>query len=477
MQITGSSLLKAKKDVLKELVAQLSKEFQYVSVLATDSKGKTFMVRRGVVHAGDSPMCTECGYVVRVYNGLGYSEYSFDSIENMSEVLQKIREVAKNDLEELKKANISALQYPVIKEDEVTKTFFADINKPIGDLNSQQKLAIMTDIMDSAFAYNKDLIDFVVNYEEVEVSKMFISTKKDLEQSYVYSVGYLIPYIKQGEAVKYSLKSFSALYASELLDDMRRNVKKACDNVAELLKVEPIEAGVYDIICSPEVTGLIAHEAFGHGVEMDMFVKNRAKAKDYIGKPVASKVTDMHDGASAAKQVSSYLFDDEGTLAGDTCIIKEGILKTGMCDLLSSMQLGIAPTGNGKRESFERKAYTRMTNTFFSSGNATLEEMIKSVKKGYLLEGYFSGMEDPKNWGIQCAVEKGREIIDGKLTGKIVGPIFLTGYVPTLLSSISMISCEGDFSLCGGGYCGKGYKEYVRVSMGGSYIKAEGRLG
>ena len=75
---------------------------------------------------------------------------------------------------------------------------------------------------------------------------------------------------------------------------MMANVEKACDNVAEILKAEPIVAGTYDIICSPEVTGLIAHEAFGHGVEMDMFVKNRAKAREYIGKPVASAITEMH---------------------------------------------------------------------------------------------------------------------------------------------------------------------------------------
>ncbi len=477
MQVVISKLLKEKKEKAKQLVETLSKEFAYVSVLATDSKGTAFAVRKKSIFVADSFLCTECGYVVRVHNGIGYSEYSFNSLDDVEAVIKKMREVAKEDVEILKKAGIKEIEYPVIEEDSVEKSFFAEIGQSLDAMNAQQKIEKMTQIMQKAFEYNKNLIDFVVNYEEVQVSKIFLSTKKDLEQSYVYSIGYLIPYLKEGGAVKYSVKSFSKLSGAELLDDMMANVEKACDNVAEILKAEPIVAGTYDIICSPEVTGLIAHEAFGHGVEMDMFVKNRAKAREYIGKPVASAITEMHDGANAASQVSSYLFDDEGTLAGDTCIIKDGILQTGMCDILSALSLGIKPTGNGKRESFERKAYTRMTNTFFSYGNATLDEMIASIKKGYLLEGYFSGMEDPKNWGIQCAVEKGREIIDGKLTGKIVGPIFLTGYVPTLLSSISMISKEKDFSLCGGGYCGKGYKEFVRVSMGGSYIKAVGRLG
>lgn len=477
MQVEMSKLLKEKKPLLKELVNDLSKEFKYVSILATDSKGKTFSVQKKSVGISDSHMCTECGYVIRVYNGIGYSEYSFDFIESIESVRTKIIEIAKEDVKVLKNAGITLLDYPVIEEESVEKTFFAQVPTSLDSINAKQKIELMTEIMQKGLSYDKRIINFVVNYEEVQVSKMFLSTKKDLEQSYVYSVGYLIPYLKEGNVVKYSLKGFSHLSGAELLDNMMKMAEKACDNVSDIFKAKPVTPGTYDIICSPEVTGLIAHEAFGHGVEMDMFVKERAKAKDYIGKSVASKVTEMHDGASAAKQVSSYLFDDEGTLAQDTCIIKEGILQTGMCDLLASMQLGIKPTGNGKRESFERKVYTRMTNTFFSCGNATLDEMIKSVKKGYLLEGYFSGMEDPKNWGIQCAVEKGREIIDGKLTGNIVGPIFLTGYVPTLLSSISMVSNEGDFSLCGTGYCGKGYKEYVRVSMGGSYVKAVGRLG
>lgn len=208
---------------------------------------------------------------------------------------------------------------------------------------------------------------------------------------------------------------------------------------------------------------------------MDMFVKNRAKAPQYIDKPVASSLVNMHDGATSAKHVSSYLFDDEGVIGKDTTIIENGILKRGISDTLSALRLGTEPTGNGKRTSFERKAYTRMTNTFFTAGNDTVEDMISSIKKGYLLECPSSGMEDPKNWGIQCMISYGKEIIDGKLTGNIVSPVVLTGYVPDLLKSISMVS--GDVEIEGTGACGKGYKEWVKVSSGGPYIKAKVRMG
>ena len=241
-----------------------------------------------------------------------------------------------------------------------------------------------------------------------------------------------------------------------------------------MLTADRVVPGEYDIICDPDFTGLIAHEAFGHGAEMDMYVKERAKGKEYQDKRVASDKIIMHDGATAFDEVSSYLFDDEGNLGRDTVIIDKGILRHGMCDELSAILLGQESTGNGKRESFKRKAYTRMTNTFFEEGEDSVEDMIKSVDKGYLLEGFSSGMEDPKNWGIQCVAMKGREIIDGKLTGKIVSPVYLTGYVPDLLQSITQVS--NGLVLSGGGYCGKGWKEWVKTSTGGSYIKAKGIL-
>jgi TldD protein len=96
------------------------------------------------------------------------------------------------------------------------------------------------------------------------------------------------------------------------------------------------------------------------------------------------------------------------------------------------------------------------------------------LQYGFLLESYDSGMEDPKNWGIQCVISRGREIKNGKFTGKVFAPIMMTGYVPDLLKSMSMVSKGA--KLFGSGYCGKGWKEFVKTSIGGPYIKARGKL-
>jgi TldD protein len=274
---------------------------------------------------------------------------------------------------------------------------------------------------------------------------------------------------------KENYQPFSGLLGLEILDSMLPEAGRVAKETVELLGAGKLIPGEYEVIADPDITGLIAHEAFGHGVEMDMFVKGRALAPDYMGKPVASPIVTMYDGAEGQDQCGSFLFDDEGTLGTRTLIIRDGILVAGISDLQSAMSLGTKPTGNGRRQAFDHKAYARMTNTYIQPGKSTVEEMIASIKNGYLLEKMNSGMEDPKNWGIQLVLTVGREIKDGKLTGTIVSPVVCSGYVPTMLSDISMVS--GDFKLGGSGACGKGYKEFAKVSAGGPYIKTKMRLG
>ncbi|NIA23118.1 MAG: hypothetical protein GWP03_03015 [Proteobacteria bacterium] len=259
---------------------------------------------------------------------------------------------------------------------------------------------------------------------------------------------------------------------ADLPDDM---VDNTIADAIKLLNAGQINSGFYDIVASPEVAGLIAHEAFGHGMEMDMFLKERAMGAHYLGQQIASPLVTMYDSATEQGESGSFFFDDEGMPATSTKIIDKGILVRGMTDLNAAMRLNVERSSNGRRESYKRKPYARMTNTFFAPGESTKEEMIKSVDDGiYLIKGG-SGMEDPKNWGIQIECLIGEEIKNGELTGKIFSPIFITGYVPDLLKSISMVG--NDLEISGLGYCGKGHKEWVKVSSGGPHIKFKTRLG
>ena len=462
---------------LRKLVDLLSEKYEYVSILSTDSKGLVVRISQHSKSVGNSTMMTERGTVVRVMKDGLYGEYAMDRFDpaDPESAAARMEEELDAQLALLAKCG-SETYFTGILPDEPLELFIEKDTEILPEEASIPEIVdMLTEISDSAMAMSDEMLDCSTSAQSTHVCKLFLTKNRYLRQSYVYSEGNVVPIVAREGRNRFGFRAVSGLGGPELFEGLRDKVKLAAADALEMLDADRIEPGEYEIITSPDVTGLIAHEAFGHGVEMDMFVKGRALGADYIGKRVGSGLVTMHEGALCADNVTSFAFDDEGTPAGDVTEIENGILKTGICDALSALRLGVNPTGNGKRQNFEHKVYTRMTNTIFDSGSDTLEDMIASVKYGYLLEGMESGMEDPKHWGIQCVLQIGREIRDGRLTGKIVSPVIMTGYVPDLLGNITMAS--GDREVFGSGGCGKGHKEWVKVSDGGPYLKTKGRLG
>lgn len=476
MKVKSSSYLQQVKPILKELLESLLVKYRYVSILASDSKSMIYSVsKRGTVVSEDS-LLSGRGFVAKIYDGTSYGEYSFNAItkELLPEILKKIED-SLIPLKENLPEGIEVIPYDELKDEALSFHEGTEYQESLTDMGSEKVIAQLTALSEEGRNYNSSILDCSAGLRFQEYHKLFLSRGKDMEQDVLWTTGSLMVMVSKGEEIKYYFNGYSNLGGSEILKAMKEGLKETADSALTLLDSTPITPGEYECICTPEVTGMIVHEAFGHGVEMDMFVKKRALAEKYIGEYVASPLITMHDGGTAAKETATYFFDDEGIPAKDTVIIEKGILKRGISDSQSAMYLGTEPTGNGRRQSYERKAYTRMTNTFFEEGQDKVEDMIASIEYGFLLDNPSSGMEDPKNWGIQCMVNVAKEIKDGKLTGRIFSPIVLTGYVPDLLKSITMVSEKK--ALGGGGFCGKGYKEWVKVSDGGPYIKAKIRLG
>ena len=461
-----SRYLSNNRDGLKKLVKELRKHFAYVSVLGTDIKGMGYRVERDTSAISETDD-TERGFVVKMSNGQAFFEYSFDNLPSdiasfANEIVSKVK---------LPKLNEGEVATIAVDDEPLVKDFIRE--NDIDQFSNEEIMKQLTIIKDQFFAKDPHFVSCFCGLSTLTVSKIFISENRELTQNYGWVNGYIVGFYSDERMISVR-EGHDSNYVKEVLEVLPTRLDALLNKAQHLVKAKPVTPGVYDIITAPSITGLIAHEAFGHGVEMDQFVKDRAIGQQYIGKYVASPLVNMHDGASATSAIASYFFDDDGVLAHDTLVIKNGILQTGICDLVSSRELKTNPTGNGRRESFRNKAYTRMTNTFFEKGKDKLEDMIKSVKHGYMLFETNNGMEDPKNWAIQCVAEYGIEIIDGKLTDNYVSPVVMSGYVPDLLKSISMIS--DDFKIDSGGFCGKGYKEWVRVSDGGPALKARVKL-
>lgn len=467
-------MLDEKIPALKKLVKELREKYEYASVLAVQDDSRSWRIGRSGINIQSGGRMGGNGYVIRVFDKIGCAEYSLNefSEEKIPDVL-KILEDRLAAQEQNMPACVSPLPTPIPADDPASLKKATAYRIDPRELGDQAILEKMKNAREKGLA-TEGILDVIVNASYRVCRKVFISEHRELDQTLMWTNGAVVALAARGEEIKDAYMPLSCLGGAEALDGLEDAVSQVTKVALELLSSEPIPPGEYECVCSPEVTGMIVHEAFGHGVEMDMFVKDRALARQYMNDFVASPLVTMHDG-SAVSEAATFFFDDEGTLTGDTVVIDKGALKKGFCDALSAARLGVQPTGNGRRESYERKAYTRMTNTYFEAGGSTPEAMIASISHGFLLEMPSSGMEDPKNWGIQAMVSIAREIVDGKLTGKIYSPIVLTGYVPDLLKSVSMMS--GKVELSGSGACGKGHKEWVKVSDGGPYMKARIRLG
>ena len=462
---------------IRELISILSGGFDYVSVLATDSKGFSIHISKHSRSISGETMTTERGIVVRAAKGSRWCEYSLNEFDpaDVKKTAEEILETWRLQQELLDEADVQPYPTDSLADEPAEVYYEAETGKLPEETDLQGITEKLTALCEDTVNQREHIVDCFISADSTHISKLFMTAQKDMRQSYVYSEASVFAVASRDDNNQSVYDGISGKCGPELFDELEPCVKKVADWAEELLDAERMIPGEYEVIAAPDISGLIAHEAFGHGVEMDMFVKDRALGKEYIGKRVGSDLVTMHEGALCAENVTSYCFDDEGTPAGDVVEIRNGILETGICDQLSALRLHTVPTGNGKRENFEHKVYTRMTNTVFEGGHDKLEDMIASIKYGFLLEGVESGMEDPKHWGIQCIVKSGREIRDGKLTGKIFAPVIMTGYVPDLLGGISMATEEVEVFGCGG--CGKGYKEWVKVADGGPYLKTKARLG
>lgn len=461
--------LTSREQSCKQLVELLGKRFAYVSILGSDVTTKSVVVNKHTSRV-ETDTDSDKGFTVKMTNGRAFFEYSVDDIsgdiEALADSILKQTDVA----ESLKEDMIHSCP---IADEPLVKSFERKCD--FADFDDKHLLDACTVIKDTILSKSENIANASVIIRTLDVNKTFISKNRTLEQAYTWVNGILVANYREGDKVVSVREGECSHLLGEVLEKLPKKADILVKKAQKLVGAKPITPGVYDVITDPSVTGLLAHEAFGHGVEMDMFVKDRALAKNYMGKYVASPICNMHDGACATLSVASYFFDDDGVLAHDTQIIKDGILVSGISDLISASQLGTVPTGNGRRQDHTRKAYSRMTNTFFEKGTDKLEDMIASIKHGYMIFETNNGMEDPKNWAIQCVAEYGIEIVDGKLTDNYVSPVVMSGYVPDVLKSISMIS--DDFVVEGAGMCGKGHKEWVRVSDGGPALKLRVKLG
>ena len=248
-------------------------------------------------------------------------------------------------------------------------------------------------------------------------------------------------------------------------------VERALAKASTNLESIPAPAGEMEVVLGPGWPAVLLHEAVGHGLEGDFNRKGTSVYSGRVGEQVAAKGVTVVDDGTIENRRGSLSFDDEGTPTQRNVLIEDGILKGYMQDRQNARLMGVAATGNGRRESYDAGIMPRMTNTVMEAGQDDPEEMVKSIRKGIWAVDFGGGQVDitSGNFVFQCTeaylVEE----------GKVVAPVknaTLIGHGPTALSKVEMIG--NDFAMDDGvGTCGKA-GQTVPVGVGQPSLKVGG---
>jgi TldD protein len=235
-----------------------------------------------------------------------------------------------------------------------------------------------------------------------------------------------------------------------------------------MLDAREAPAGPMEVVLGPGESGILLHEAVGHGLEADF---NRKKTSNYsgqMGKQVASPLCTVVDDATITSARGSINVDDEGVAGGRNVLIENGILVGYMQDKISARHFGTKPTGNGRRESFRHPPLPRMTNTLMLAGPDAPEDIIKSVARGVYAKRFSGGQVNISNGDFVFALTESYLIEDGKLTVPLRG-VNLIGNGPDVLRKVTMVG--HDFELSDGTWtCGKDGQS-VPVGIGTPTVK------
>ncbi|AUW57543.1 metalloprotease TldD [Sphingobium sp. SCG-1] len=230
-------------------------------------------------------------------------------------------------------------------------------------------------------------------------------------------------------------------------------------------------AGEMTVLLGPGWPGIVLHEAIGHGLEGDFNRKGTSAFSGRIGQRVAAPGVTVVDDGSLANRRGSLSIDDEGTPTQENVLIEDGILRGYMQDRLNARLMGVAPTGNGRRESYAHGPMPRMTNTFMRGGDDDPAELLSRVQNGIFAKSFGGGQVDIVSGKFVFSCTEAYRIVNGKIGDPIKGAT-LIGDGPTALTKVTGIG--NDMALDEGiGMCGKGGQS-VPAGVGQPTLLMEG---
>ena len=349
---------------------------------------------------------------------------------------------------------------------------------PIASLGSQDKVDLLHKVENLARAADTRVVQVMAGlaseWDVVLIARLDGSLAADVRPLVRLSITVVTEKTENGKARREMGSSGGGgRYGLDYFDDalIAQYVQEAVNQAVTNLDARPAPAGQMSVVLGAGWPGVLLHEAVGHGLEGDFNRKGSSAFSGKIGQRVAAKgVTVLDDGTLAGRR-GSLNVDDEGCPTQRNVLIEDGILRAYMQDSLNARLMGVAPTGNGRRESYASVPMPRMTNTYMLGGDKSAEEIIASLDKGVYASNFGGGQVDITSGKFVFSASQAFWVEKGKIQYPIKGAT-LIGAGPESLKKISLIGNDSALD-SGVGVCGK-EGQSVPVGVGQPTLRIDG---
>jgi len=354
------------------------------------------------------------------------------------------------------------------------QSFYSDEN-PLGSASFEDKVKLLEEM--DAYARSKDprvnqvMASLAGSWQAVQIIRPDGSRAADIRPLVRLNVALVV-----GEGDRQETGSFGnggRVGYENLIDptNWKASIDEALRQALVNLESVPAPAGEMDVVLGPGWPGVLLHEAVGHGLEGDFNRKKTSAFAGLLGERVAAPGVTVVDDGTLADRRGSLTIDDEGSPTQYTTLIEDGILKGYMQDRMNARLMGVAPTGNGRRQSHAHQPIPRMTNTYMLGGDKDPEEILKSVKKGLYAVNFGGGQVDITSGKFVFSCTEAYMVENGKIGAPVKGAT-LIGNGPDVMTRVSMIG--NDMELDPGiGTCGKD-GQGVPVGVGQPTMRIDG---
>ena len=446
------------KDLLCDLMDRYGSHVDYLAIRLEESEGSSIFLQGDKVETLSEGLSIG-GQVRACYKG-GWGFASFNQLSTLSDRVEEAIAAAR-----------------IVGDEE---TILAPI-KPIQDIcqlpltGTDPREVPLVEKKALCDRYNEILKNFdpritttSVRYGD-SIQRVIIATSEGtlIEQSWVDIEMRFAATARNGDIVQTGRETTGSRKAYEDLTNLDEQVRSAAQRAVNALSLPQVKGGTYTVVIDPILTGLFVHEAFGHLSEADMAYENPDLLEVMsMGRQFGPPELQIFDGAAPVGHRGSYFYDDEGTPATTTQLIKDGVLVGRLHSRETAGKLEESPTGNARCLNYHYPPIVRMTNTWIERGKTPVEDLFKGIKEGVYARNWIGGMTNGEMFTFSAG--EAWMIRDGKIA-EPVRDVTLSGNVFKTLADIEAIG--DDFYWDESGGCGKAGQGGLPVGCGGPSLR------